>query len=114
MRINGREYRIPEITFGTIRILEGYGVSIFDMNFKKKFLSIVTGFVCITLNIEPEDADFVIEQHLLGGGTFDGWMDEINKAVENSGFFQAMTKKEQKKTPTSKVAKIPKTTTPTE
>jgi hypothetical protein len=107
MRINGKEFRIPEIGFGTVRKLEGYGVSIFDMNFKKKFITIINTFVCISLNIEPDDADYLIEQHLLGGGSFDGWMEEINKAVETSPFFLAIEKKSQKKTAVKKTDQEP-------
>lgn len=97
MKVNGKEVRIPEVTFGTVRELESYGVSVFDMDFQKKFLTILNAFICISLKIQPEQADFLMEQHLLGGGDFDGWIDEINNAVETSGFFQAMEKKNQKK-----------------
>ena len=100
MRINGKDYKIPEVGFGTVRQLENCGISFFDIanHPEKKFMSIVNAFVCITVGIEPEQADELIEQHLLGGGTFDGWMQEINEAVAKSGFFQAMTKKSSKKT----------------
>lgn len=99
MRINGRDFRIPVVGFGTVRRLEGYGIALSDVanNPSKKMLSIYNAFVCITLNIEPEQADDLIEQHLLGGGTFDGWLEEISEAVDSSDFFQAMMKKNKKK-----------------
>lgn len=102
MIINGKNYRIPELGFGLVRRLEGYGISLFELNIHNKYLSIINAFVCITLNIEPDQADLLLEQHLLGGGSFDNWMVEINEAVENSGFFQAMLKKSQKKAPNQK------------
>jgi hypothetical protein len=109
MRINGKDYRIPELGFGTVRRLEGYGISLFDVSNSpsKRIFSIYNAFACITLNIEPEQADFLLEQHLLGGGTFDGWIEEINKAVESSGFFQSMMKKSQKKVPIQKAEATP-------
>jgi hypothetical protein len=106
MIINGKNYRIPELGFGMVRRLEGYGISLFDIqnNPAKKFYSIITAFACITLNIEPEQADFLLEQHLLGGGNFEGYLDEITEAVGNSGFFQAMLRKNEKKSSTQKKA----------
>lgn len=109
MKICGRDYKIPELGFGTIRQLEENGISIFDLQRpNKKFISIITAFVGLATGLEVEQADELLQQHLLGGGNFDGWLNEINKAVENSGFFQAMMKKEQKTAPTSKTAKKPK------
>ncbi len=104
MIINGKNYGIPELGFDTVCRLEGYGISLFDVqnNPGKKMMSIIRAFTCITLNIEPEQASFIIEQHLLGGGSFDGWLQEINEAVEKSGFFQAMLRKNEKKSPTQK------------
>jgi len=100
MRINGRDFRIPELDFSIVRKLEENGISLFDISKpKKKFFSILTAFASIAMKTEIEDADYILQQHILGGGNFDGWLEEINKAVEDSGFFQAMMKKSQKSTP---------------
>ena len=97
MRINGRDYRIPELDFGTVRRLEENGISFFDLQKpKKKYFSIITAFAGLATQMEPEEVDFVLQQHLLGGGSFEGYLEEITKAVETSGFFQAMMKKNQK------------------
>jgi len=100
MKINGKEYKIPEIGFDAVCQLEETGFSLFDIqNPKKKFMTIIRAFVALATGLEPEDASHLIEQHLLGGGKMDGWMEEIVKAVETSGFFQAVMKKSQKKAP---------------
>lgn len=97
MRINGKEYRIPEIGFEQICQLEEAGIPIYDGKaLNKKRMSLIRAFVEIATGLESEDASHLIEQHLLGGGDIDGWIEEIMGSIENSGFFQAMLKKKQK------------------
>jgi hypothetical protein len=97
MRINGKEYRIPEIGFEQICELEEAGIPIYDpKQLDKKRMSLVRAFVGLATGLESADASRLIEQHLLGGGNMDGWVDEIMESVEKSGFFQAMMKKKQK------------------
>lgn len=94
MRINGRDFRIPELDFSMVRKLEDSGISFFDLQKpKKKYFSIITAFAGMATQAEPEEVDYLLQQHLLGGGTFDGWIEEILKAVESSGFFQVMMKR---------------------
>lgn len=98
MIINGKNYRIPEINFEEVCLLEEYGVSLFDVKQpKKKFLTIIRAFVSLATGMDTESASFLIQQHILGGGNMDGWFEEINKAVDTSGFFQALNKKAEKK-----------------
>jgi hypothetical protein len=97
MIINGKNYRIPEINFGAVRKLSNYGVSLYDLKPKRDFMNIINAFTCLAADIEPEDADYLIEQHILGGGTMDGWIEEILKAVETSPFLQKIAKQSQKK-----------------
>ena len=98
MRINGKDYRIPELGFEQMCDLEDRGISLFDIsNPGRKLLSILRSFVAIATGLDNESASELIEQHVYGGGNFDGWLDEINKAVEDSGFFQAVLKQEEKK-----------------
>lgn len=97
MRINGQNYGIPTIGFKAVKELSQYGVSLFNLNFKRDFLTIISAFAGLATGLEPDDVDELIEQHLLGGGTMDGWIEEITKAVENSPFLSAMNKKKGKK-----------------
>lgn len=97
MRINGKNYRIPELDFDTVCNLEDAGISIFDIrNPRKKFMSIIRAFAALATGTSQEDASNLIQQHLLGGGTFEGWFEEITEAMEKSDFFQAMAKKEKR------------------
>lgn len=97
MKINGVNYGIPTIGFKAVKQLSQYGVSLFELNFKRDFLSIVSAFAGIATGLNSDDVDDLIEQHLLGGGSMDGWIEEITKAVENSPFLQSMNKKQSKK-----------------
>lgn len=97
MKINGQNYGIPTIGFKAVKELSQYGVSLFNLNFKRDFLTIISAFAGLATGLEPDDVDELIEQHLLGGGTMEGWIEEIIKAVENSPFLSAMNKKTSKK-----------------
>lgn len=98
MKINGVNYGIPTIGFKAVKELSQYGVSLFNLNFKRDFLTIVSAFAGLATGLNSDDVDDLIEQHLLGGGTMEGWIEEIDKAVENSPFLSAMNKKQTKKT----------------
>jgi hypothetical protein len=96
MKINGVNYGIPTIGFKAVKQLSQYGVSLFDLDFKRDFLSIISAFAGLATGLNSDDVDDLIEQHLLGGGTMEEWVDEILKAVENSPFLQSMNKKQKK------------------
>lgn len=114
MRINGRDYRVPELGFNTVCDLEEKGISIYDIInpkvLKKKFMSIIRAFVGLATGLEPEESSALIEEHLLNGGTMDGWLDEIIESVEKSGFFQQLVNRKNPKAPQDhkkKITKIP-------
>lgn len=114
MRINGKDYRIPELGFNTICDLEEKGISIYDITnpnvLRKKFMTIIRAFAGLATGLEPEEASYFIEQHLLSGGTMEGWLDEIIESVEKSDFFQKLVNRKNSKTPQDhkkKITKIP-------
>lgn len=110
MKINGVNYGIPTIGFKAVKQLSLYGVSLFDLDYRRDLLTIISAFAGLSTGLSEDDVDELIEQHLLGGGTMEGWLAEIIKAVENSPFLQSMSKKATKKSP-NKANQIP---TPTE
>lgn len=93
MTINGKNYTIPELNFNTMCTLEEMGVSLTDMD--KKILSTVRGFLALAMGGDLQKAGKEMEDHLAGGGALEEMMTEINKAVESSGFFQALSKTTQ-------------------
>ena len=88
MKINKKIYKIPELNYNTICTLEEMGISLTDMD--KKILSTVRGFLALAMNGDYEKAGKEMEEHLRNGGSLDETLEEINKAVEESGFFQAL------------------------
>lgn len=92
MVINGKEYRIPELNFNTMCMLEDMGLSLVDMD--KRVLSTVRGFLALAMDGDFEKAGEELENHLTYGGDLDGMMEEINKAVSESGFFRSLKQRE--------------------
>lgn len=88
MKINGKSYCIPELSFNSICELEAMGVSITSMD--KHIMMTVRGFVALAMGGDIAKAGDEIQQHLMNGGSLDEIMPEITKAVNESGFFQAM------------------------
>ncbi|MDU6263708.1 MAG: hypothetical protein E6600_04305 [Anaerocolumna aminovalerica] len=94
MILNGKEYKIPEITFDMVCELEDAGISLSDIGKpKKKAMSIVRAFVKLATGLENEQVSDLIEDHLVNGGNFEGIFDEINKALTDSRFFQKMAER---------------------
>jgi len=102
MIINGKNYKIPELSFNTMCQLEDMGVSLTGMD--KKILSTVRGFLALAMGGDLEKAGKEMEEHLANGGGLEEMMTEINKAVESSGFFRALNTTTEKKTQPRKTA----------
>ena len=88
MKINDREYTIPELNFNAMCELEDLGASFSEMD--KKALSTVRAFLALAMGGDAEKAGKEIEAHIPSGGKFDDIMQDINRAVEESGFFRAL------------------------
>ena len=88
MKINNKEYNIPELNFNAMCKLEEMGVNFMDM--ENKTLSTVRGFLALAMDGDLEMAGNELEQHLVVGGNVEDVVAEIGKAVEASGFFLAL------------------------
>ena len=97
MRINGKDYKIPEITLSTVRQLEKYGVFLMDENSSKSILTVVSGFLCMTAHIRQQQADEIIEQRFLNGEGVTDYLEEINIAFEKSDFINKIINKPKEK-----------------
>lgn len=94
MNINGKTYKVPELDFNAICELEDMGVVLTDMD--KKVLTTVRGFLALSMGSDMETAGKELGDHLASGGTIDDMVKEINKAVSESGFFQALSQSKTK------------------
>ena len=88
MKINDREYHIPELNFNAMCELEDLGASFSEMD--KKGLSTVRAFLALAMGGDTDKAGKEIEALLASGGNFDEIMEDINRPVEESGFFRAL------------------------
>lgn len=99
--INNKAYRVPEFTFGIIRRLENNGFPVFDMrNMQKEPFTTIHAFVAVVCDVDSDEADRLIQQHILGGGNFDDIMKAISSAIETSDFFTQMAKNQKKEAKT--------------
>lgn len=91
MIINGKTYAMPELDFNAMCMLEEMGLSLTDMD--KKVLTTVRGFLALAMGGDYKEAGKELETHMADGGSLDQLLQEINQAVEESGFFRSLAKR---------------------
>jgi hypothetical protein len=109
VKINNKNYPVPELTFKHFSKMEEQGFSVVDAFRKEQALLIAMGFVCVVTGLERDDAENLIEQHVLGGGNIIDIVEAFTKAASESGFFKRMLgikteEKTKKKAGNSEVA----------
>ena len=91
MRINGKTYKMPELSFNAMCQLEDMGISMAD--FDKKPMAAIRGFLALAIG-DTETAGMELEAHIVNGGDFTEIVEDLAKAVQDSGFFQALSTKQ--------------------
>ena len=91
--INGNEYKIPTITYGTICELEDLGVNFQDIEGKP--FNFIRAIVSIVMEGSIKKATEEIDKHISNGGSLDDFMPLFN-AIRESDFFQGLSKKRKK------------------
>lgn len=108
LKINQKNYDVPELTFAHFTKMEEQGFSVIDAFQKGLVFLMSMGFVCVVVDCDREEAERLIEQHVLGGGTIRDINSAFQEAAMNSDFFKRMLgiqdEKPAKKTATKKVA----------
>lgn len=91
MTINNEEVKIPSITFGMAMDLKkrGTDLKVLLPEVAKFDEGAIVTFMSLAFDGNEKKATEAIEQYLSDGGDFTGLLEEINRAVEESGFFQA-------------------------
>jgi len=105
VKINQKNYTVPELTFRHLPMMEKSGLSVIDMMSPRYIFTTAEVFTSIVVGCDTDYADHLLEQHILGGGEIEPIWEAFIKAVNDSGFFAKLL--EEKKTP----AKTKKTTT---
>ena len=108
VKINNKKYEVPELTFKHLAMMEEQGFSVLDAFRKKQIFLLAMGFVCAVTGEDRDEAERLLEQHVLGGGDIGDIYVAFAEAVDRSAFFKKMLgleEEEQKKTKTSKAQK---------
>lgn len=88
--INGRKYKPVELGFNEICDMEDNGITLGDVRSKPQ--STARAYLALYFNGNKDVAGYEIQQHIVNGGSLEGLFDAFRESVENSGFFQAISK----------------------
>lgn len=90
VKINKKTYEVPELTFRHSKLMEQMGLPVMGMMSRQYLFSAVAAFTAIVAKCEPEQADHLIEQHILGGGNLEDVYKEYVVAITESHFFRKL------------------------
>ena len=93
IEINGKKYKPAEFTFNNVCKLEEMGASLSDAS--NRSMSMLRAYLALCMNKPAWVAGKELEAHVIAGGQFDGLAEALTEALEESGFFQALTKKSE-------------------
>ena len=90
VKINNKNYDVPELTFKHFTKMEEQGFSIVEAFQKKQMMLMAMGFTCAVTWLDREEAEDLLEQHVLGGGDIRNIVNTFGKAINESDFFKKM------------------------
>lgn len=88
--INNKKYDVPELTFRHFTKMEEQGFSIIEALQKKQIMLMAMGFTCAVTGADRDEAEKLLEQHVLGGGNVNDIVSAFSKAIADSDFFKRM------------------------
>lgn len=98
--LNGKVYEAKELDFNMICDLEAKGLSLEEI--ESKPMSMMREYVAFCMGVDEKVAGKEIEGHMISGGNFGDIASVMSGAMEDSGFFQALSKGTETETPKSK------------
>lgn len=104
--LNGNTIVAKKFSFNLLCDLDRFGVSIDDAG--KHPLPFVRAYIALCMDADEETAGQELEAHLSNGNDLGDILDVMNKELEASDFFRAMSK--QTGTPTETPKRTTKTT----
>jgi hypothetical protein len=96
IKINNKKYEVPELTFAHSKKLEIYGVPLRRLVDPDLIFTIASAFVAIIIDKTPYEADYLIEQHILGGGDIQDIYKAYFEAISESHFFKKLLENQEK------------------
>ena len=91
LRINGKDYKEAEIDFNAVCELEDMGIKIFNLK-GVSGMKIARAYAALCMGGADmlDLAGVEINHHMINGGKLEVITEAFSKAVDNSGFFQAL------------------------
>lgn len=108
-KINNKTYQVPELTFRHSRMFEQMGLPLTGLNSPNYFFSAVAAFIAICANCSVEQAEYLAEQHVMGGGNLQEIYTAYMNAIGESGFFKKLLAENEEKPKTTKKSAQQKT-----
>ena len=102
VKINNKTYEVPELTFTHSKQFEKYGVPLMRMFDLNLLFTIVSAFIAVVVGCDIDTADYLAEQHILGGGNIEDIYEAYTKAMSESLFFKTLLENQEKKTKAKK------------
>jgi len=96
VKINQKDYEIPELTFRHLPMMEKSGLSPFDLASGKYIFTSAQAFTAIVVGCDLDVADYLLEQHILGGGTIQPIFEAFMNAMYESHFFKKLLERTEK------------------
>lgn len=93
--INGKTYPAKEITFNTVCEFEDMGVKLSEL--EKKSTMLLRAYAAVCMGCDANAAGAELGAHIMGGGDLKDIAEALNKAIEESDFFQALAKRAEEK-----------------
>lgn len=88
--LNGKTYKVPELTFNVVCDLEDKGISLIDLEKQEKMFNFIREIIALSFNGDSVKAGNEIEAHVINGGSFEEIANILKQAIDNSGFFKAL------------------------
>lgn len=105
VKINNKKYDVPELTFKHLAVMEEQGFSVLDAFRKRQIFLLAMGFTCVVTGEDRDEAERLLEQHVLGGGDIADIYVAFGEAVDRSAFFKKMLGLDQEEQTPKKTAK---------
>ena len=99
VKINNKNYEVPELTFRHLPMMEKCGLPLNDMLSSRHMFTTAQVFTCIVVDCDTDQEDYLLEQHILGGGTIFPIYEAFMQAMRDSNFFKTLLERGKKNAP---------------
>ena len=95
--LNGRSYKAAEFDLNLLCDFEDRGITVEQID--GKMFNVIRQYVASSMGVDAKTAGIEISKHLENGGSLEDLAEQMNAAMEDSGFFRSISKSENSTTP---------------